>query len=85
MSVDIVLSDHERIINDDHQWIMQRTTSGAKWVNVGYYPTLAQLLHALLERRYKASTAQTLGELLEDVRTASDSLSQLLRARLTLQ
>ena len=85
----ISLTDTAQAVSDSRQWKLQRRhvkESGewSEWETVGYYATLQSLIPALADGLLRESDAQTLADLLQEVKDIGIALSTALRPALTI-
>ena len=83
MDIDLIIGDKEfKLQSDDSNFILSRKYLNKQkgvvaWQNVKYYSTLEGAIQSLLQLKLKASTAQDLNQLQEDLRLYKDQLKGL--------
>jgi hypothetical protein len=68
---------------EDKQWVLYRfkkvkkkdKKEGDDWLVIGFYPTLAGLIHVLFEKKIRGSEAKTLTEIQMEMKKIKDELA----------
>jgi len=85
----IPLTETARAKSDSRQWKLQRRHvqedgEWSEWKTAGYYHRLDGLVSALAEASVRESQAETLADLLEDVKRIGTALSDALTPHITV-